>query len=76
LASFSDHKVGQNFLKQLFDRLYLRYRPEQLAVARMLEAEHEHEMIYNALQERNDKKTVELMGQHIRCGSERILKGL
>jgi len=76
LASFSGHQVGQSFLKQLFDRLYLRYRPERLAAARMLEAEHEHELIYNALQERNDKKTVELMGQHIRRGSERILEGL
>ena len=76
LASFSGNQVGERFLRQVFDRLYLRYRPERLSVERMREAEREHELVFAALKERNAAKAAKALGGHIRRGSDHMVGGL
>ncbi len=76
LASFSGHQVGEKYLRQVFDRLYLRYRPESLPAVRMLEAEQEHEQILQALMERNPAEAAGRLRRHIEHGREHMLQGL
>lgn len=76
LASFSGHRVGEMFLRQIFDRLYLMYRPERLGLERMLETEQEHEALWEALRAREGERAGELLHGHIQRGQRHILEGL
>jgi DNA-binding GntR family transcriptional regulator len=76
LASFSDHQVSALFLRQVFDRLYLMYRPERLGLERMLEAAHEHTELLQALKQRDGDKAGQVMQAHIKRGQRHILEGL
>ncbi len=76
LASFSGHQVGEHFLRQVFDRLYLMYRPERLSADRMGESEQEHRAVFKALQARDGDKACELIRGHINRGQKHILDGL
>lgn len=76
LAGFSNHQVGQMFLRQVFDRLYLMYRPERLAVERMQESEREHQGLWEALRSHNPEQAAKIMRGHIQRGQKHILEGL
>jgi DNA-binding GntR family transcriptional regulator len=76
LASFSSHQVGERILRQLFDRLYLRYIPERLSSVRMLESEREHDQVFSALKDRNAPEAASLLRRHIERGQQHILRGL
>ena len=76
LASFSEHQVGITFLGQVFDRLFLRYRPDRLSAQRMLESEEQHNQLLEALAARDGNKAAKLLGVHIQKGSQHILEGL
>ncbi|MBW1925472.1 MAG: GntR family transcriptional regulator [Deltaproteobacteria bacterium] len=76
LASFSGHRIGERFLRQVFDRLYLMYRPERLAMERMREAEKEHKEVYDALAAGDGEQACEIIRKHIQNGRKHILEGL
>ncbi|MGD8563546.1 MAG: GntR family transcriptional regulator [Desulfarculaceae bacterium] len=76
IASFSGHATGERFLRQVFDRLVLRYRPERFSMARMSEAEQEHSQVFEALMAHNPDKAAEVMERHIKRGCEHIMEGL
>ncbi|RJX32521.1 MAG: GntR family transcriptional regulator [Desulfarculus sp.] len=76
LAGFSDHQVGEIFLRQLFDRLYLMYRPERLALERMQETEREHQALWEALRAHNPEQAAKILRGHIQRGQKHILEGL
>ncbi len=76
LASFSGHRIGQRVLREIFDRLYLRYRPERLSSARMQESEEEHQKIFEALEKRDARKAGSLLEAHINRGSKHMLAGI
>lgn len=76
IASFANHPTGEHFLRQICDRIYLRYRPDRMPVVRLLEAEQEHEQIYNALADRDSAKAARMMRRHLKQGLQRILEGL
>jgi DNA-binding GntR family transcriptional regulator len=76
LASFSGHGVGQQILRNIFDRLYLRYRPERLSSQRMQESEDEHQQVFEALEAREVRKASQLLQAHIERGRVRMLAGI
>jgi DNA-binding GntR family transcriptional regulator len=76
LAAASGHGVGRQFLHQIFDRLYLRYKPERLTPERMQEAEVEHERLFKALQAHDPVASSDLVRKHIERGTYHMLNGL
>ncbi|MCB2192351.1 MAG: GntR family transcriptional regulator [Deltaproteobacteria bacterium] len=76
IARYSGHKNGSIYLHQLFDRIYLRYRPERLSIERLTEAEQQHEKLFKALQTHDVQGAKEIMTHHIMMGQQRMLKGI
>jgi DNA-binding GntR family transcriptional regulator len=76
LASFSGHSIGTRMLREMFDRLYLRYRPEHLSTVRMTETEKEHKNLLEALKKRDARKAASIMEDHIVRGQKRMLAGI
>lgn len=76
IARYSGHKNGVSYLRQLFDRIYLRYRPERLSIERLAEAERQHEDLFKALAAHNVQDAKEIMTHHIIVGQNRMLKGI
>lgn len=76
IASYSRHQSGLRFLRQIFERLVLRYRPERLSRDRMSGAEQEHRQIYEALCEHDGERAAAILEDHIVKGGEHILDGL
>ena len=76
IAQYSGHNNGAAYLRQLFDRIYLRYRPERLSIERLAEAEQEHEELFQALAAHDAEAAVRIMRAHISVGQERMLAGI
>ena len=76
LASFSGHRIGMKMLREMFDRLYLRYRPERLSTVRMQETQKEHIELLEALKARDARKSASIMEDHINRGQKRMLAGI
>jgi DNA-binding GntR family transcriptional regulator len=76
LASLSGNQVVTRILRQVFDLLYLRYRPEILSPGRLEEAEAEHAALFEALRDRDALAAAELLRQHVERGQWHILNGL
>ncbi len=76
LASFSGHRIGYRMLRQMFDRLYLRYRPERLSTVRMQETQEEHKKLLEALNKRDSRKAASILEDHINRGQKRMLEGI
>jgi len=76
IASFANHRTGEQFLRQICDRIYLRYRPDRMPVVRLVEAEQEHEQVFQALEERDSAKAARMMRRHLKRGAQRIVEGL
>ncbi len=76
LASFSGHAVGCSALTNIFDRLYLRYRPERLSAARMQETKNEHQLLLAALTAHDPEQAAIVIREHVVRGQKRMLAGL
>jgi DNA-binding GntR family transcriptional regulator len=76
LASFSEHRIGYKMLREMFDRLYLRYRPERLSTVRMNETQKEHKDLLEALKKRDSRKAASIIEDHINRGQVRMLAGI
>lgn len=76
LASFSGQRIGFKVLREIFDRLYLRYRPERLTAARMQESEEEHNKLLEALKKRDSRKAASVLEAHINRGRVCMLAGI
>jgi DNA-binding GntR family transcriptional regulator len=72
----AENKVIYNFCKLIFERLYLKYRPEYLQETRLKEAAKEHLLLFEALKNRDLAKTKRLIKSHIRSGREHLVKNL
>ena len=72
----AENKVIYNFCKLIFEQIYLKYRPEYMREKRLEEAAQEHRMLFEALKNRDIKKTKRLIKQHIRAGREHIVDSL
>ena len=76
LAAYSGHRTGQVFLRQVFQRIYLRYRPERLAQKRMNSSEDEHKGLLAAMRVRDADEAARVMRAHISRGKNYMLSGL
>ncbi|HMK65325.1 MAG TPA: GntR family transcriptional regulator [Thermodesulfobacteriota bacterium] len=72
----AENKVIYNFCKLIFERIYLKYRPEYMREERLKEAAKEHRMLFEALKSGDVKKTERLIKDHIRSGREHIVNSL
>lgn len=76
IAKYSGHHNGTVYLRQLFDRIYLRYRPERLSIERLTEAEEQHEVLFRALADHDVPAAKDMMRHHIMVGQNRMLLGI
>ncbi|MCF8071249.1 MAG: GntR family transcriptional regulator [Desulfarculaceae bacterium] len=76
IAKMSGQKNGAIYLRQLFDRIYLRYRPERLSTERLSEAEEQHEELFQALAANDAPAAGRIMKEHVGMGQKRMLKGI
>jgi DNA-binding GntR family transcriptional regulator len=72
----AENKVMYNFCKLIFERVYLKYRPEYMREQRLKEAAREHRLLFEAFKNRDLTKTRRLIKQHIRSGREHIVGSL
>ena len=76
IAGVSGHQTGLQYLRQVFERLFLRYRPEKLSAERMAGAEREHLALWEALGQMDAVKARHILKDHIDKGQAHILTGL
>jgi DNA-binding GntR family transcriptional regulator len=69
-------KVIHNMCKLIFEQIYLKYRPEYMREERLKEATEEHKRLFEALKDRDVKKTRYLIKQHIANGSKHVVGSL
>ena len=73
IIEHSNNKVAYDILKDVFEQIYLRYKPEYLHQSRVKEAYEEHRTILSALARRDIEATKTVMMNHIRKGKDHIL---
>lgn len=72
----SENMVFYDTCKSIFERIYLKYRPEFMKEDRLKEAAEEHKMLFEALKSRDVTKFRRLSKQHIKNGSKHIVGSL
>lgn len=72
----AENKVIYDFCKVIFERVYLKYRPEYMQEKRLKDAAKEHRLLFEALKNRDVQKTRRLIKNHIRAGREHIVGSL
>ena len=72
----AENKVIYNLCKNIYEQIYLKYRPEYMRDDRLKEAAKEHDMILEALKGKDEKRTAKLLRQHIKNARDHIVGGL
>jgi DNA-binding GntR family transcriptional regulator len=72
----ADNKVIYNLCRNIYEQIYLKYRPEYMRDDRLKEAAEEHRMILEALKNADEKRAAKLLRQHIRNARDHIVGGL
>ena len=76
MIEIAENRVIHNLCKNIFEQIYLKYRPEYMREERLKEATQEHWAIIEALKERDVKKVRRLLKQHVKTGREHIVGSL
>jgi DNA-binding GntR family transcriptional regulator len=76
IAECAGNTIIQTHLKDVFEHLYCRYRPEYLWEERVKQADEEHRNILTALKDRNLRRSQVLLKKHIQNGLKYIIKHL
>ncbi|RJX35714.1 MAG: GntR family transcriptional regulator [Desulfarculus sp.] len=76
LAEFGGNEVIERLLREVFEKLYLKYRPEYLEAPRVKEVAAEHRAILDALRWRDAQKAAVAIRTHIWQSKERVTKQL
>ena len=76
IAEYAHNDVIYQLLKDVFERIYLKYRPEYLDNNREKAVLKEHREIINALRKGNEAEAATATRQHIKWGLEYILGSL
>ncbi|MCB2190188.1 MAG: GntR family transcriptional regulator [Deltaproteobacteria bacterium] len=76
IASFSGNTIICNLLQDIFEKLYLRYRPEYLGSNRIKEVAEEHRALLEALRQRDVDKALDAVRFHISQGMDRVVSSL
>ncbi len=76
--TISEIGASQNltsFLKQVLERVYFTYPIDMLSHKRGLEVVKEHDLIFNALKEKNIPEAMKGLKRHLKNGMEYLLSG-
>ena len=73
LIGIAGNKVIYELSKMIFERIYLKYRPEYMRDERLKQAAEEHRGLVQALKERNVRKAKRLMRRHIENGMKHVV---
>ena len=76
IAESAKHEVIYNLLKTIFERIYLKYRPEYLGDDRISDVLKEHRSLLNALEDKDVEKAIRITKEHIRSGMEHVAASL
>ncbi|MBU1154993.1 MAG: GntR family transcriptional regulator [Proteobacteria bacterium] len=76
IASFSGNDIICHMLQEIFEKLYLRYRPEYLGSNRIKEVAEEHRNLLEALRQRDVDKALAAIRHHIAQGMDRVVSSL
>ncbi len=76
IVDCAGNKLIYNLLKEIFEQIYLRYKPEYLWGERIKEAAIEHRAIIKSLEKGNVKEITGLIKTHIRNGLAHIIRYL
>ncbi len=76
IASFCGNDIICRMLQEIFEKLYLRYRPEYLGVDRYKEVAEEHRTLLEALRRRDVDAALEATHHHISKGMSRVINSL
>ncbi len=72
LAAYSGNEVICRMLRDVFEKIYLKYRPEYLGTARIKEIQVEHRQILQALLERDVEAVQSAIREHITTSKQRV----
>lgn len=76
IVKYAENKLIINLLSGIYERLYIKYRPEYLNEKRMKDAENEHEAILKAMEKRDVNTVKKILKRHIRGGKKHIIENL
>ncbi|MEW5913947.1 MAG: GntR family transcriptional regulator [Thermodesulfobacteriota bacterium] len=74
LAEFGGNEVITRMLRDVFEKLYLKYRPEYLEAPRTKEVAAEHRAILDALRGRDAQKAAAAVRSHIARSKQRVTR--
>jgi DNA-binding GntR family transcriptional regulator len=70
------NNVISNLLQNIFEQVYLKYRPEYLSDERLKVCVKEHKMLLAFLEKGNVGETIDLVREHISTGMEYIIESI
>ena len=76
IIKIAENNVIYELSKMIFERIYLKYRPEYMREERLKEAAKEHRAILQALKARDLREARNLVRRHIRNGRDHIAGSL
>ena len=76
IAEYAENRIIYNFLKEIFEHIYLRYRPEYLTGERVKEAIREHREILISLEKDDPERSIYLFKKHIKNNLFHIIEHL
>jgi DNA-binding GntR family transcriptional regulator len=76
IAETAKNEVISSLLRILFERIYLKYRPEYLGDQRIEEVLKEHRNLLKALENKDIEKAIGLTKEHIKSGMEHVVSSL
>ena len=76
IIEYSRNKIIYAYLKDILEKIYLRYKPEYLLKDRVKEAFKEHRAIFSALGQGDTARTQALISDHIQKGKGHIIHNL
>jgi DNA-binding GntR family transcriptional regulator len=76
IAEHAGNKAIYDYLQDVFEQIYLKYKPEYLPKGRVQKALKEHHAILSALEQKDVEETKDLVKKHIQSGKKNILHNL
>ena len=76
LVEYSGNQVIYNLLNDVFEQIYLRYRPEYLGKGRIRESDLEHRAILKSLDRGDAAEAIRLVKDHIWKGMDGIIRNI
>ncbi|MCB2190208.1 MAG: GntR family transcriptional regulator [Deltaproteobacteria bacterium] len=76
IAEYSGNEVINTMLGDIYEKLYLKYRPEYLAAPQLREVSDEHRQILDALGRGDAQTAIDTTVKHIAASKDRITRAL